>query len=262
MDNSSKPSPAPQSGLWIQSYCALGDHPKVHKLCRILAISHAQAIGHLHYLWWWAMSYAQDGSLTRFDSLDIAIAARWQEDEKEFVDALTAVGFIDDLGIHDWPDYGGKLLERRRQDADRKRKPKDVQPPSNGIPPDVQRTSDVRVDKSRVDKEQTTPLPPTGKAPNGAPAGDYRSLLGDDYWSALKEFKKIDAALGNGWLGKALNKAPPGLSGDAVWRSLENALNRIGDDFQRDEAEHFIKSRYGWASRILEEEFTDMKGGS
>jgi hypothetical protein len=112
-----------------------------------------------------------------------------------------------------------------------------------------------------ISKEITpaSPQPPKQEAPNGAPESGYRQLLCDDYWSALTAFKQVDPHLSNGWLDKALKRAPAGLSTDQVFEVLTNALNRIADDFQRNEAESFIKSKYGWANTIIDEEFTDMK---
>lgn len=107
---------------WIESHQSLGEHPKTKKLCRILGISKAQAIGHLHMLWWWALDYAQDGSLARYDDLDIAIGAEWEGDQSGFVTALESSGFLDsDRRIHDWHDYAGKLIERRERNAQRMR---------------------------------------------------------------------------------------------------------------------------------------------
>lgn len=108
----------------------------------------------------------------------------------------------------------------------------------------------------------TDSLTPHTENANGAtapPAEDYRSLIGDDYWSALDAFKKVDPALSNGWLDKALKRAPPGLSPDRLFQALENALNRVGEDFQRNETQHFIKSKYGWANTIVDEEFADAQ---
>ena len=39
------------------------------KLARRLGVSLPAAIGHLHLLWWWAMDYAQDGDLTRWQDV-------------------------------------------------------------------------------------------------------------------------------------------------------------------------------------------------
>ena len=71
------------------------------------------------------MDFAQDGSLARYDAYEIAEAAQWNGDAQAFLDALIEAGFIDrkgdDLTLHDWDEYAGKLLERRAKDRERKR---------------------------------------------------------------------------------------------------------------------------------------------
>jgi len=144
---------------WIESHQGLAKHPKTLKLARKLNIHIAQAIGHLHLFWWWAMEYAQDGDLSHCDPEDIAIAADWPGDERQFVESLIEAGFIDrnedgTLSIHDWHDYAGKLLEKRAADAERKRRErqkKDAPKPSDGCPTDVMRTSSVTLTNTNND---------------------------------------------------------------------------------------------------------------
>jgi hypothetical protein len=109
---------------WIESHQELGAHPKTQKLARILGLSKPTVVGHLHYLWWWATDYAQDGDLSRFDALDIAIGAEWEGNPDLFLDALIRSGFVDQgdaMTIHNWDDYAGKLIERRAKNAERMR---------------------------------------------------------------------------------------------------------------------------------------------
>ena len=110
---------------WLESHQALGQHPKLRKLAALLSINRPQAVGHCMYLWWWCLDYAQDGSLARYDAVDIALAAEWDGDPAEFVEALERAGFVDrsddGLAVHDWWEYAGRLIERRNADAARKR---------------------------------------------------------------------------------------------------------------------------------------------
>lgn len=117
---------------WLPSHQEIRDHPKTRRLTVMLDVPRAQVIGHLHCLWWWALTYADDGDLTKFDALDIALAAEWEGDPQTFVDALLACGggggngFLelqgdDGLLLHDWDEYGGKYVEKRRREADRLR---------------------------------------------------------------------------------------------------------------------------------------------
>lgn len=141
---------------WIESHQELGHHPKLKRLCRVLKVSPPEAVGHLHYLWWWAADYCEDGDLSRFESIDVAIGAMWDGEEDVFLDALEKCGFVDRsaddrLVLHDWDWYFGRLLQRRQNEALRKRerrgllpnvrgtsggRPADGAPPSGGYPAD------------------------------------------------------------------------------------------------------------------------------
>lgn len=120
---------------WIESHQELGGHFKLKRAARLLRISKPQLAGHLHYLWWWALTYAQDGCLAGFSMEDIADAALWTKDAGQFVDALLVCGegigsgrgFIErdaqgGLRLHDWEEYAGRLVQRRKQAIDRTRR--------------------------------------------------------------------------------------------------------------------------------------------
>jgi len=113
---------------WIESHQTLGQHPKTRKLARILNVSLPTAVGYLHYLWWWAMDYAQDGDLSRFEPEDIADAALWEGEAKSFIDALIKAGFLDLdkdnnlLIIHDWDEYAGRLIEKKKANRERQKR--------------------------------------------------------------------------------------------------------------------------------------------
>lgn len=141
---------------WIASDQKNRDHPKLIRAARALGISKVTMIGHMHLLWYWALDYAQDGELSAFDAVDIAEAAEWAGDPDLFIAALVESARIGDkpglleyvngiLMIHDWHDYAGKLIERRREDAERKRASRgiDVRKTSNGHPADIHKPSDV-----------------------------------------------------------------------------------------------------------------------
>lgn len=107
---------------WIESHQELGAHPKLGRLARALGVSRPTALGHLHLLWYWALDYAPSGDISRYRASEIARAAEWEGKPGVFTKALRDAGFLDPgQVIHDWPDYAGKLIERRRADAARKR---------------------------------------------------------------------------------------------------------------------------------------------
>lgn len=136
---------------WIESHQELGRHPKTRRAARLLKTSVPGIIGHLHLLWHWCLDYAQDGDLTRIDPMDIADALMWDGEPDTLIDGLAQAGFLDrdgkTLTVHDWYLYGGRLIEKRRIDAERKRAErghtKDAKPASNGRPTDVSGNSTV-----------------------------------------------------------------------------------------------------------------------
>ncbi|QHZ51292.1 DnaD domain protein [Paenibacillus larvae] len=108
---------------WIESHQELARHPKTKRFARLLGVSLPAAVGHLHFFWWWAMDYAQDGSLSKYEAEDIADACEWDGDSETLMKALHHAGFVDsDMTIHDWSEYAGRLIEKREQNKERKRK--------------------------------------------------------------------------------------------------------------------------------------------
>jgi len=107
---------------WIESHQSLAQHPKTRRLARALEVSLPTAIGHLHLLWWWTLDYAEDGELVRYTPEDIADACQWEGDAITLWEGLISSGFVDaNEGkgcVHDWDDYAGKLVERRRRNRD------------------------------------------------------------------------------------------------------------------------------------------------
>jgi hypothetical protein len=144
---------------WIESHQSLRNHPKTKKAARLLGITCKELIGSLHFLWWWALDYAQDGDLTEYETEEIEDAADWEGERGKFLTVLltcgtrNSPGFLEHTGdgrlmIHDWWDYAGKLVERREKDRNRKRSTMPTSGTSNGIPQEVQRNSDGNREES------------------------------------------------------------------------------------------------------------------
>ena len=115
---------------WIESHQELRHHYKTKRLARELKVTVAAAIGHLHCLWWWAIDFAPDGDLSKFDDYEIADAIGYEgKDPAKAKAALISSGFLDNnsdgaITIHDWYDYSGQLgdkrIESRIKERDRK----------------------------------------------------------------------------------------------------------------------------------------------
>jgi hypothetical protein len=143
---------------WIESHQSLAGHAKTRRAARLLKVSRPAIVGHLHFLWWWAIDAAPSGDLTAFEPEDIAEEAGWDGDANEFVDALIncrtdgedSKGFLErteegKLLIHDWNDYAGKLVDKRNRDRDRKQKSRASFKVVDGHTQDCDTAKDVRV---------------------------------------------------------------------------------------------------------------------
>ena len=161
---------------WLQSHQTLARHPKTLRAAKLLDVSTPTLIGHLHCLWWWCLDYAQEGNLNGLEPEEIAQAAVWDGDPQAFVSALLEAGGIGRAGflehsenghliVHDWDDYAGLLIDRRRRNAAYKR---DVRRTAEGHPKDIPIVSVPRVDididikktetESRQKEEKHSPL--------------------------------------------------------------------------------------------------------
>lgn len=149
---------------WIESHQEIAEHFKTKRLARLLGVGRATAIGHLHLLWWFAIQHAQEGDLSPFTIDDIAEAVYWEGDSQQLINALSEAGFIDDdLCIHDWHEYAGQLIEKRRKDAERLRnyreRKKGVRGTSTVRPPYVPKTSNVTLNLKPLTRNQEISLP-------------------------------------------------------------------------------------------------------
>lgn len=121
------------ANLWIESHTSLRAHKKLKPLCDELKISRAQAIGHLHMLWWWTLENRGNGDLSSLFDRDIADACDWHLDPKKLIKALKSSGWLTkDMWINDWSDYAGRIMAMRASNRDRQQKFRANNRDSNG----------------------------------------------------------------------------------------------------------------------------------
>jgi hypothetical protein len=116
---------------WLRIDERLVTHRKTMKASESLDILPVHFIGHAVSLWLWALEQATDGDLSDASPLTIARAAQWTGDPKIFTEAMKTSGFIDvderGMRIHDWEEYGGKLLESRDKAKKRMRQKREAE---------------------------------------------------------------------------------------------------------------------------------------
>ena len=142
---------------WIELHQGLREHKKVYACMEVLGVNRVTMVGMLATFWLWALDNAQDGSLKGISNRTIARICDWPEKKADkLVAAFCDTGWLDrdgeNLVIHDWYDYAGKLMEQREKDRERKRKDKTVRKISVGIPTEIPRNGDAIPDA-------TVPIP-------------------------------------------------------------------------------------------------------
>ena len=130
------------SVAWIEVHQGLFRHRKTLVLAAALDVHRMSAGAHVISLWLWALDNAPEGDLSHLSPAIISFGAEWEGDPQRFTTALVEAGFLDtadcnQLVIHDWHQYAGRLIDRRKADAERKR----VHRTSAGHPPDAPRMS-------------------------------------------------------------------------------------------------------------------------
>ena len=231
---------------WIESNQEVGRHPKTNKLARLLGVSRPTVVGHLHYLWWWALDFAQDGILSKYDGDDVAEAMEWEGDSGVLLAAMVESGYLDEtengLMIHDWGDYAGKLMERREKDRARKKKAAEklraayeIRGSSSGTDAESAETlteSLVTVPNSTV-PNSTVPIDPEGEEP-AAPAAEatpYKAIV-DLYHEICISYPKLRQ------ISESRKKAIA-----ARWKEYKHNLETFRELFTRAEASPFLKGK-------------------
>lgn len=162
---------------WIESHQALGHHPKTIKLADALGVNILTAVGLIHFLWWWALDYAPQGIVKRVDQPAAARSCLWTKKWQQFWAGLVEAGFVElandgseDLVLHDWMDYAGKLMDRRAANAERTRAYR-----ARHVAHHVMDTSEARdgatvptvPNQPLTNQPDTSPLPPFAPSEGG-----------------------------------------------------------------------------------------------
>ena len=132
---------------WTQSHQSLLNHRKTLAAAAILKVDRHKLIGHLHAFWWWALdNLPSDGSFKGLPDTVVDQAAGWTG-KASFCAALREAGFIDEHGLHDWDEYGGRLIQERDANKQRMR---------DARAKNVRRTTPARVAPEESREEKST----------------------------------------------------------------------------------------------------------
>lgn len=113
---------------WLQIHQTLKDHRKVFDAADELDIPPVHMMGLLVSFWLWALDNAPSGELKGITPRMIARAAQWDKEADRFTEVLIKAGFLDvthddnELIIHDWQEYAGRLIDQRKAEKERSRK--------------------------------------------------------------------------------------------------------------------------------------------
>lgn len=224
---------------WLELHQSLRNHPKLMHLATLVGAQDQDLVrAKLENLWLYALDYCLNGRLSvaerPLDALSIKAASNWNGDATVWYNALIESGWIDEkrggvggktLYLHDWYDYAGKLIERRKEDASRKRRERAA---------GTRRTSNGHPDGRRSDGVRTVPTVPTvptkrgrGAAapptppPSGAARGDEdpADLLAE-VWTKRQQSAPMGQAKAAKHIRAALNA---GVSTDAIQKGFEEA---------------------------------------
>jgi len=223
------------------------------------------AIGHLHLLWWWALDYAQNGTLTCFTAKEIAYAMLWDEDPEALMDALKQSGFVDYepssgyLGIHDWREYAGRLIEKRQASRARSQRARDANKHDSGsserepFAHGMRTQSEPSANGTQSEREPyraTVPNPtvPNPTVQNSTTLSAKNAEDGEENAKAIEPFDEFwrlyPKKVGKGAARKAWNKAKPSaLVHQKILEAIPRAMNT--DQWRRENG-RFIPNPATW----------------
>lgn len=152
---------------YIELHQALFDHRKTIIAAEQLGMPEVHLVGHLAALWSWCLDNCPDGILPESQRA-VARGARWEGDPQSLIGALVSGDFIEHteagLKIHDWEQYGGKLIEKRRANAEKQARYRDRLDTKPSPKADVTVTLPSRDDPEKS-REEKTRVDPSGTPP-------------------------------------------------------------------------------------------------
>ena len=175
---------------WIELHQSLINHRKTYGVAAELGVSRVQVVGHLAFLWTWALeNVPSDGLLFSECPQDVlysilADVSNWHGDALKYVKALLDNGFIDyndtEYYLHNWTEYAGKLLNRRQADSERKRTQRKAE--KAVLPPKIsaKKESDSPRDGVRTVPNRTQPYPTVTISPQAPNMGSEILNLDDE----------------------------------------------------------------------------------
>jgi len=236
--------------LWIESHAELKDHPKLARLVKELRTPAVKAVGHLHFLWWWAARFADDGATASWDDVDIALGAGWTGDPAAFVSALKSSGFMDQDGrLHDWTAYfkvksrrdsarirQANHREKQKGHSDKRKRNRDITVTSRPVTPLPDLTRPDQTGQDQTNPSQASACAPAdttvAKVPDPAKAlldhhcANYLKRVGEKYpVSGQKDMALCRKLIANYGLPKACELS------DQMFRSLDDFVRGSGYTF-------------------------------
>ena len=215
---------------WVEFHDTLAKHPKTLAASEALHISRPTLCGHLAIAWAWAIDHKEDGG--PMTPTELAMAAEWPKAPQRFTSALITAGFVDErdggLWFHDWEDYAGRMVRKRRANRERMRAARggDVQRTD-----DAQETHEARTEDERALDVQALPY---RTVPNQTDPDPKTTTP-----QTPQRHKSIDDEFLDG-LAREFN-----MPRTRIDEELEQAQNRKQWDDYRDKRKHF----HGWVKR-------------
>lgn len=247
---------------WLELHQSVRDHRKIVCVAELLDMPEPHVVGHLAYLWLWAVDNAPDGVLPKSVRV-IARAAWWEGDAQLFVASLSEAKLLDasDDGwaIHDWDSYAGKLLRQRKANAERQSRHRErtetdsdgdvtvTSPSRNGatVQNSTEQNNDAIASSRATRKSVRATATPGTYTPSQTQYVWAESELGfdasrvdretekflDNHRSRGSTLKDWDAAWRN-WMRRAVEYAPRGKAG-APTQSVDGSAYFDGTQWRR-----------------------------